>query len=117
MGEKRYNVIAFGFTIGLFQDLIGQSDLLGIFALSKTVAAYFLCHLSKYNRVWKYGIKFLYLFLIFNFHYILVAYLMFDRSATPLFHVMKVSFIQSIFMLAMIIIVNKFILVDKKIIE
>ena len=115
--KERYLVVIFGFTVGLFQDFIGQSSLLGIFAFSKTIAAYFLCHLSKYDRVWSYAVKVFYLFLVFQFHYILATYLMYDRSFTPMTYIIKISFIQTVFMIVLAMIINKFILVDKKIIR
>ena len=117
IGQERYQVVAMGFFIGLFQDFIGQSSLLGVFAFTKTIAAYFLCHLFKYDRVWNYGVKLLYLFLVFKIHYILATYLMFDRSFTPFSYIFKISFIQTVFMIALTMVVNKFILVDKKIIK
>lgn len=117
IGQERYHVIILGFSIGLFQDFISQNNLLGIFAFTKTIAAYFLCLLSKYDRVWSYGIKLLYLFLIFKFHYILTTYLMFDRSFTPFSYIIKISFIQTVFMIVLTMIINKFILLDKKIIK
>ena len=113
----RHYVILFGFIIGLFQDFISQSDLLGLFAFGKTIAGFLLGILSKYDRVWKSMIKISFLFLIFEIHYLFASYLMFDRSFTPIIYILKVSTIQTIFMIIILMIVNKFILIDNKIIK
>ena len=115
--QKRYNVVIFGFTIGLFQDFISQQNLLGMFAFSKTIAGYMLCLLSKYSRVWRYKIKILYIYIVFQVHYFLTTYLMFDRSVTPFMHILELAFIQTIFMVLATIIINKFILIDNKILR
>jgi len=113
----RHYVIFFGFILGLFQDFVSQSNLLGLFAFGKTIAGFLLGMLYKYDRVWKNMIKFGFLFLTFQIHYIFSCYLMFDRTFTPVSYILKVSTIQSIFMIILFMIVNRFILIDNKIIK
>ena len=113
----RHYVILIGFTIGLFQDFVSQSNLLGLFAFTKTISGFLLGILSKYDKVWNNRIKFLFLFLIFQIHYMFGCYMMFDRTFTPILYIAKVSLLQSLFMIALLIIVNRFILIDNKIIK
>ncbi len=113
----RHYVIFFGFVLGLFQDFVSQSNLLGLFAFGKTIAGFLLGMLYKYDRVWKNMIKIGFLFLTFQIHYIFSCYLMFDRTFTPIVYILKVSTIQSIFMIILFMIVNRFILIDNKIIK
>ena len=113
----RHQVILIGFSIGLFQDLVSQSDLLGLFAFTKTISGFLFGILSKYNRVWNDTIKIIFLLLIFQIHYMFGCYMMFDRTFTPFLYIFKVSFIQSIFMLVLLMIINRFILIDNKIIK
>jgi len=113
----KYYVILFGFIFGLLQDFISQSNLLGLFAFSKTISGFLFGILSRYDRVWKILIKISFLFLIFEIHYLFASYLMFDRNFTPFIYILKVSTIQTIFMLIILMIVNKFILIDNKIIK
>ena len=113
----RHYIILLGFIFGLLQDFISQSSLLGLFAFSKTIAGFLFGILSKYDRVWRNIIKISFLFLTFEIHYLFVSYLMFDRNFTPFIHILKVSTLQTIFMVILLMIVNKFILIDNKIIK
>ena len=114
---ERYHVIIIGFVFGLFQDLISQSNLIGLFSFSKTIAGFMLGILSKYDRVWNNKIKLGYLFLIFQIHYIFACYMMFDRSLSSIAFTFKSSILESIFMLILLLVVNRFILIDNKIIK
>jgi len=113
----RHYVILIGFTIGLFQDFVSQSNLLGLFAFTKTISGFLFGVLSKYDRVWKNRIKIIFLFLIFQIHYMFGCYMMFDRTFTPILYIFKVSFFQSVFMVVLLMVVNRFILIDNKIIK
>ena len=113
----RHYVILLGFILGLLQDFISQSSLLGLFAFSKTIAGFLFGILSKYDRIWRNIIKISFLFLTFEIHYLLVSYLMFDRNFTPFIYILKVATLQTIFMVILLMIVNKFILIDNKIIK
>ena len=90
---------------------------MGLFAFTKTIAGFLFGILSKYNRVWDDRIKIIFLLLIFQIHYMFGCYMMFDRTFTPFLYTFKVSFIQSIFMLVLLMIINRFILIDNKIIK
>ena len=114
---ERYYLIIIGFVLGLFQDFVSQSNLIGLFAFSKTIAGFMLGLLSKYDRVWNNKIKLGYLFLTFQIHYIFACYMMFDRSITSLAFTFKSSIFESIFMLILLLVVNRFILIDNKIIK
>jgi len=114
---ERHYVILIGFTIGLFQDFVSQSNLLGLFAFTKTISGFLFGIFFKYDRVWNNNIKIIFLFFIFKIHYMFGCYMMFDRTFTPILYTFKVSFIQSIFMITLLMIVNRFILIDNKIIK
>ena len=112
---ERYQVIIIGFILGLFQDFISQSNLIGLFAFSKTIAGFMLGLLSKYNRVWNNKIKIGYLFFTFQIHYLFACYMMFDRNISSIAFTFKSSILESIFMLILLLVVNRFILIDNKI--
>ena len=114
---ERYHVIIIGFILGLFQDLISQSSLIGLFAFSKTIAGFMLGLLSKYDRVWNNKIKLGYLFFTFQIHYIFACYMMFDRNFSSMAFTFKSSILESMFMFILLLVVNRFILIDNKIIK
>ena len=114
---ERYYLILIGFVLGLFQDFVSQGNLMGLFAFSKTIAGFMLGLLSKYDRVWNNKIKLGYLFLTFQIHYVFACYMMFDRSLSSVAFTFKSSILESIFMLFLFLVVNRFILIDNKIIR
>tara|TARA_Y100001970_G_C14123363_1_gene797568 strand:+ start:117 stop:608 length:492 start_codon:yes stop_codon:yes gene_type:complete len=115
--NSRIAVILIGFLFGLIQDIITQYELLGLFAITKTCTGFILGSLNNYNKIWNKNIKMVFLFLAYFFHFIISAYLMFDRLITPTSYILNISLLQSIWTFLIIYIVNKFILIDNKIIE
>lgn len=115
--NNRLFLIFLGFSLGLIQDIITQYELLGLFAFTKTIVGFILGTLDKYRKIWKKNIKMLFLFLVYLFHFILSSYLMFERSTTPIFYILEISLIQSIWTFAILYIINRFLLIDNKIIE
>ena len=115
--HERYLIIIIGFSLGLIQDFIGQKDLIGLFAFSKTISAFLLGYLSNYSRIWNKYIKVLFLFFTYMIHFFISSYLMYDRDLESIY----ISFYESIFhslsLVAILLIVNRFILIDNKIIK
>ena len=48
----RFPGIVLGFILGLFQDFITQVELLGVFSLSKPIAAYFIGSIFNHKTIW-----------------------------------------------------------------
>ena len=87
MDENKKIIMLFGFTLGLMQDLITQSDLIGAFTFSKTLIAYCLSYLYDYRKIWTREIKFIFIFIIYLLNFIISAYFVLDRS-TPLINIL-----------------------------
>ena len=66
--------IIFGFVNGLIQDLTTQASLVGVLALSKSVAAYLLFFLNNYSQVWTRKLKFMWIFGAYFTHFLIYAY-------------------------------------------
>ena len=115
--HDRYVLILSGFLLGFLQDITSQVNLLGLFAFSKTLTGYLLGYYSDYKRMWRPSIKILFLLTIYFVHFVLCSYLMYDRSITPISFIIISSFIQSVVLVVVLLIVNKFILIDNKIIN
>ena len=115
--NSRLTLIVMGFSLGFIQDIISQHYLLGLFAFSKTITGFILGTFHKHNKIWKKNIKLFFLFSTYMFHFILSSYFMFERSLTPISYILKISFMESIWMILILYIINKFILIDNKIID
>ena len=70
MDENKKIIMFFGFMLGLMQDLITQSDLIGAFTFSKTLIAYCLSYLYDYRKIWTREIKFIFIFAIYLLNFI-----------------------------------------------
>ena len=115
--NNRTLLVLLGFSFGLAQDIITQYELLGLFALTKTATGFILGSLNNYNKIWSKNIKMAILFLTYLFHFILSSYLMFDRFVTPMSYIFQISLIQSAWTFLILYIINRFVLIDNKVIE
>lgn len=66
--------LIFGFVNGLIQDLTTQASLVGVLALSKSVAAYLLYFLNNYSQVWTRKMKFLWIYGAYFTHFLIYGY-------------------------------------------
>ena len=115
--NSRFFLIFLGFFLGLIQDIMAQSALLGLFAMTKTALGFILGTLSNYNKIWNRNIKIVFLFSAYLFHFLIASYFMFDRSMTPLYYILQISLIQAFWTFLILYIINRFILIDNKILE
>lgn len=115
--NSRIYLIVLGFSFGLIQDLITQSNLLGLFAFTKSITGYVLATLSKYNRLWSWRIKALFLFLTYFTHYFVSSYLSFNRFDASILYVLKISIVETLSMFIILYIVNRFIFIDNKVLD
>ena len=115
--QQRYVLIIYGFLLGALQDITTQVNLLGLFAFSKSLTGYLLGYYSDYIRIWKPTIKILFLFTIYFLHFVLCSYLMYDRSISPISYIFYSSLSQSFVLVVVLLIINRFILIDNKIIK
>jgi len=113
----RYHIVLFGFIFGAFQDIVSQSNLLGLFALNKTIIGYVLGTIGLYDKIWNNQVKILFIFFAFFMHFFIAYYMMYDRLLTPFSHIFKYSFFQSSLSMVLVLIANRFILIDNKIIK
>ena len=114
---SRYYIILFGFCLGLLQDIISQTNLFGLFAFNKTISGYILGTIGLYDKIWNNGVKILFMFCAFFTHFFIAYYMMYDRSLTPFTYIFRYAFLQSFVSIILVLVVNRFILIDNKIIN
>ena len=115
--HEKYIIILIGFSLGLVQDLITHKHLIGLFAISKTISAFMLGYLSNYNQIWNKYIKISFLLSVYLSHFFISSYLMYDRSLESFYISSYESIFHSLSLVAILLIINKFILIDNKIIK
>ena len=74
---KVYLIIVFAFFIGFFQDLLIQSNTVGLYSFLKVSFVYFVGYIKDSNKIWSVQFKFLFLLVLifshnFLYHYIFV---------------------------------------------
>jgi len=74
---KVYLIIVFAFFIGFFQDLLIQSNTVGLYSFLKVSFVYFVGYIKDSNKIWSIQFKFLFLLLLifshnFLYHYIFI---------------------------------------------
>jgi len=114
---QRYYIILLGFLFGFFQDIVSQINLFGLFAFTKTITGFLLGTIGLYDKIWNNQVKILFIFFSFFTHFFITYYMMYDRLSTPFTHIFKYSIIQSLLSIVLMLIVNRFILIDNKVIK
>ena len=64
-----YKIIFAGFFYGLIQDIIIGVDQIGLFGFIKSVTVFLLLYIRDYDNIWLKGIKLLYIFVVYFFHF------------------------------------------------
>jgi len=75
----RFPGIVTGFILGLLQDFSTQADLLGVFSLSKAIAAYFIGSIFSYKTIWDRKFQYSVIITSYVVHFFIYFYL-FSRT-------------------------------------
>ena len=101
-----YLVIIFAFFIGFFQDLLVQSDTIGLYSFLKILFVYFIGYLKDSNKIWNIQFKVLFLIILIFTHNFLYHYIFINDVN---FHAILYIVIESFINLVLIIIIDKII--------
>jgi len=101
-----YLIIIFAFIIGFFQDLLIQSDTIGLYSFLKVLFVYFIGYLKDSNKIWNVQFKFIFLLILifshsFLYHYIFIN----DINYYSIFYII----IESLINLILIVVIDKLI--------
>ena len=105
---KRTYCIIIGFLFGICQDMISQANLIGAFAMAKSISGYALGSLNSFDKIWMKKIKYAYIFAIYMIHNSIYYYLKLF-SVIEFLLAIKIIFIQSFVLLILLELVNVFI--------
>ena len=67
--KDTYKVIILAFLYGLIQDIIINIEQLGLLSFIKSFTVFLISYVLKYETIWKWKIKLLYIFLIYSIHF------------------------------------------------
>ena len=74
----RFYVIILGFFMGISQDFITQVELMGAMAFTKSAIGFGLGTLALYRNVWSGNIRMLFIFLLYNLHFLIYYFIKFS---------------------------------------
>ena len=103
--KELYQIVVFAFCFGIFQDLVIQSETIGLYAFIKVVSVYFINYLIKVRQLWSEIIILFYLFAIYFFHYFLYHFVFINEFSA---YMLGFILIESIFNLIIYIVCDKF---------
>ena len=99
----RFVGILAGFITGLFQDFSTQVELLGVFSLSKPIAAYSIGSIYYYKTIWSKKIQYFVIASSYVIHFFIYFYLssrtIFDLYNSLLFIVLHSAIVITLFLL------------------
>ena len=67
--NRTYYIVFLGFFIGLFQDMVINSYVIGLCSFIKSLSAYYISKVKLNNNLWNRFHKVIYLFLIYFLHF------------------------------------------------
>ena len=75
----RFYTILIGFSLGIFQDFITQSSIIGLFSLLKSMMGYSLGTLLLYKNIWDIRTKLVFVFFNFIIHFFIYFYVVMNH--------------------------------------
>ena len=101
---KVYLIIVFAFFIGFFQDLLIQSNTVGLYSFLKVSFVYFVGYIKDSNKIWSIQFKFLFLLVLIFFHNFLYHYIFINEiNIYVVFYIL----IEALINLILIVLVDK----------
>ena len=108
----RFFGIIMGFIGGLLQDFSTQAELLGVFSLSKPIAAYFIGSIFSYRTIWDKRIQYLVIIISYGIHFLIYFYL-FSRTIFDFYYLSIFVLVHSTIVFMLFILFNKLVYKDK----
>jgi rod shape-determining protein MreD len=106
--KGRFVAIIIGLSLGLLQDFITQSELLGFFAFTKSILGYLLGSLFEYKTIWRNNTKMLFIIFVYLIQYIIYIYI-FNSGIDLLFFIeMKLVLINLVVNISFLWFINKY---------
>jgi len=103
----RFYVIILGFLIGISQDFITQVELMGAMAFTKSAIGFGLGTLALYRNIWSRNIRMLFIFLLYNLHFLVYYFIKFSGVPISSSIYIQVILIHTLLSFAILIVIDK----------
>jgi len=103
----RFYVIILGFLIGISQDFITQVELMGAMAFTKSAIGFGLGTLALYRSIWSGNIRMLFIFLLYNLHFLVYYFIKFSGVPISSSIYIQVVLIHSLLSFAILFVIDK----------
>ena len=103
----RFYVIILGFLIGISQDFITQVELMGAMAFTKSAIGFGLGTLVLYRNIWSRNIRMLFIFLLYNLHFLVYYFIKFSGVPISSSIYIQVILIHTLLSFAILIVIDK----------
>ena len=103
----RFYVIILGFLIGISQDFITQVELMGAMAFTKSAIGFGLGTLALYRNIWSGIIRMLFIFLLYNLHFLIFYFINFSGVPISSSIYIQVVLIHSLLSFAILFVIDK----------
>ena len=103
----RFYVIILGFLIGISQDFITQVELMGAMAFTKSAIGFGLGTLALYRSIWSGNIRMLFIFLLYNLHFLVYYFIKFSGVPISSTIYIQVILIHTLLSFAILIVIDK----------
>ena len=103
----RFYVIILGFLIGISQDFITQVELMGAMAFTKSAIGFGLGTLALYRNIWSENIRMLFIFLLYNLHFLVYYSIKFSGVPISSSIYIQVVLIHSLLSFAILFVIDK----------
>ena len=103
----RFYVIILGFLIGISQDFITQVELMGAMAFTKSAIGFGLGTLTLYRNIWSRNIRMLFIFLLYNLHFLVYYFIKFSGVPISSSIYIQVILIHTLLSFAILIVIDK----------
>ena len=103
----RFYAIILGFLIGISQDFITQVELMGAMAFTKSAIGFGLGTLALYRRIWSGNIRMLFIFLLYNLHFLVYYFIKFSGVPISSSIYIQVILIHTLLSFAILFVIDK----------
>ena len=103
----RMETIILGFLLGLIQDFVTQSELIGVMAFSKSIIGYGLGTLALYRSIWHRNFRILFIVSIYFLHFFIYHYIKLNGTSISNLLFLKIILINTVICISILIIFDR----------
>ena len=103
----RVETIILGFILGLIQDFVTQSELMGVMAFVKSLIGYGLGTMALYRSIWHRNFRILFIFSIYFLHFFIYHYIKLNGTSVSNLLFLKIILINTVICFSILLVIDK----------